>query len=245
MKIGFCFLIYDKIYNIDLWNKFFKNINKDKYGIYIHSKYTYQNKLENATVFENVIESKWADISLVYLIHFLFEEAILDGCHYLLLLSGDTIPLHNFYQIKKNLKQSIFSVQKNISHELKKFNLRSYNNLDQEIKNNIDFENYKKQNMFFGITKDDFIKIRKKKNIYIDLFKRCIVPDEFYFINLFYILNLKYKDNFIYISNNLSCTQSRLLDYRKINFRNVKNNNYLFMRKIINIPSEIVEKYLF
>ena len=162
-KIGFCFLIYDKIYNLELWNKFFNNIPIREYGIYIHAKEKYKNELKNAIVFENVIESKWADISLVYLTHFLFKKACLDGCEYFLLLSGDTIPLYNFYDIKKNLNYSIFSVQKNIPNEFREFNQRSYNNLNQIIKNKITFKNYKKQNMFFGITKNDFIKIKKKK----------------------------------------------------------------------------------
>ncbi len=38
MKIGFCFLIYDKIYNLNLWRPFFDNILNDAYAIYIHSK---------------------------------------------------------------------------------------------------------------------------------------------------------------------------------------------------------------
>ena len=37
-KIAFCFLIYDTINHEDLWFLFFKNVNKDKYNIYIHYK---------------------------------------------------------------------------------------------------------------------------------------------------------------------------------------------------------------
>ena len=37
-KLGFCFLIYDKINLEELWNIFFKNIYKKKYNIYIHYK---------------------------------------------------------------------------------------------------------------------------------------------------------------------------------------------------------------
>lgn len=246
MKIGFCFLIYDKIYNKGLWNKFFQNVPINKYGIYIHSKLKCDDKLKNALLFENEIESKWADISLVYLIHFLFRKAMKDGCDYFLLLSGDTIPLYSFYNIKKNLNQSIFSVQKkeNIPVVYKNFNKKSYNNLNIAIKNKIKYKKYRKQNMFFGITKNDFLKIKKKKE-YIEYFKKCIVPDEFYFINLFYILKLKYKDNYIYISDDLYRTQSRLLDCNKVNFREIKKNNYLFCRKIIYVPPKIVNKYLF
>jgi hypothetical protein len=37
-KLAFCFLIYDEINHEELWNIFFKNIDKNKYNIYIHYK---------------------------------------------------------------------------------------------------------------------------------------------------------------------------------------------------------------
>jgi len=39
-KIALCFLIYDKINNEELWWDFIKNIDKNKYNIYIHFKNT-------------------------------------------------------------------------------------------------------------------------------------------------------------------------------------------------------------
>ena len=37
-KIAFCFLIYDKINNEELWHEFFKNADQNKYSIYVHYK---------------------------------------------------------------------------------------------------------------------------------------------------------------------------------------------------------------
>ncbi len=37
-KIAFCFLIYDKINQETLWYDWFKNVDKNKYNIYIHYK---------------------------------------------------------------------------------------------------------------------------------------------------------------------------------------------------------------
>jgi hypothetical protein len=37
-KIAFLFLIYDIINLEELWNKFFLNVDKNKYTIYIHYK---------------------------------------------------------------------------------------------------------------------------------------------------------------------------------------------------------------
>jgi hypothetical protein len=38
-KIAFCFLIYDIINHEELWNKFFLDVDINKYNIYIHYKY--------------------------------------------------------------------------------------------------------------------------------------------------------------------------------------------------------------
>ena len=38
-KIAFCFLIYDIINHEELWNIFFKNVDANKYTIYIHYKF--------------------------------------------------------------------------------------------------------------------------------------------------------------------------------------------------------------
>ena len=38
-KVAFCFLIYDVINHEELWNIFFKNVDTNKYTIYIHYKF--------------------------------------------------------------------------------------------------------------------------------------------------------------------------------------------------------------
>ena len=53
--------------------------------------------LDNSKNYINIVETKWGHLSLVEVTHFIFREAYLDNCDYLLLLSGDTIPLGNFY----------------------------------------------------------------------------------------------------------------------------------------------------
>ena len=51
MKVAFCFLVYDQIYNLDLWNHFFSEIPSNQYSIYIHSK----NKFKYQPLFEKII----------------------------------------------------------------------------------------------------------------------------------------------------------------------------------------------
>ena len=246
-KIGFCFLIYDEIYNQKLWKEFFKNIPKNEYGIYIHSKKKINKDLPNSKNYINFIETKWGDISLVHATYFIFRQAFLDGCDYLLLLSGDTIPLGKFNYVKDHLNSSIFSVQpKQLNTEKQNnFNMNVYKRLGKQITNNIDFNNFKKQNMFFGITKEDYEKIYTVRDK-ICLFKNCCCPDEYYFINIFTLLNLKYKDNYIFVNNDSkSNTQSKLFKFDEIKYSSIKKENFLFVRKIRKIPSKFRIQYLF
>lgn len=246
-KIGFCFLIYDEIFNQKLWKSFFKNIPENEYGIYIHSKKKILKDLHNSKNYVNIIETKWGHISLVEATHFIFRQAYLDNCDYLLLLSGDTIPIGNFHYIKNHLNLSRFSIQpkKFNTEKQNNFNSKVYNKLGKQIKNNISFKNFQKQNMFFGITKKNYEKIYDVKNK-ICLFKNCFCPDEYYFINIFILLNLKYEDNYIFVNNDSkSKTQAKLFNYDKIKFKCIKDNNFLFVRKIRKIPSDFRIKYLF
>jgi len=247
-KIGLCFMCYDFIENINFWNIFFYDVPKNEYSIYIHTKNINLkntileidncNILENCIILENCMNTKWADISLVKASNLLFETALNDGCDYMLLLSSDTISLHDFEYLKNNLTESIFSIQNNPTPGQVAFNKKNYNKLFNNIKQNISFKEFKKQNMFFGITKEDFIKIN---NVYsIDKFKNLFAPDEYYFINMFIILNIKLSNkNYIYCSNILNKTCSQVFDFNtmdnSIDFLNEIKQNYLFLRKVKNI----------
>ena len=60
MKIlGLCFLIYDKINHEDLWSNWLKNIDTDKYRIYIHYKTNVKLKYFEQYKITNCIETTW------------------------------------------------------------------------------------------------------------------------------------------------------------------------------------------
>lgn len=98
-KIAFCFLIYDKINHESLWNSFFKNIDKNKYTIYIHYKnnknlrYFDTYKLSN----NKTIPTKWCGSSLVEAQLILLKEAIKDpNNHHFIFVSNSCIPVKSF-----------------------------------------------------------------------------------------------------------------------------------------------------
>ena len=239
MKIGFCFLSIDNIYNINLWKSFFKNISKNEYGIYIHSKKKITCELNNSKILNNTIQTKWGCISLVRASILLFTEALNDNCDYMILLSSDTIPLFNFNYIRNKLTCSMFYTKAEMTK--RQYSYKDYVTLPNEIKNKISFNNFKKQNMFFGITKSDFIIIINNNKT--DMFKEIQItgrPDEFYFINMFQLLNLKYKNyNFIFVNDNLQKTQAIDFKWELLDIEKIKKNKFLFLRKIKSVPHNI------
>ena len=112
-KLAFCFLIYDKINSEKLWDNFFKNIDKNKYNIYIHYKKNYQLKFFENFKLKKCLETKWGDISLVYAQNLLLKEALKDKDNqHFILISQACIPLKNFNHIYNflNTNFSYFNV---------------------------------------------------------------------------------------------------------------------------------------
>jgi hypothetical protein len=247
MKIAFCFLVYDQIYNLDLWNHFFSEIPSSQYSIYIHSKnkFKHQPLFEKNNIYTNALTTKWGDISLINATLFLFDKALKDNCDYFISLSADMIPLWDFNYIKKYFDSSLFSIQpKNLTTDFqKKFNYIRHNLLDENFKNKVPFNIFEKQNMFFSITKNDLLVIQK--NNLTDQFSRFTVPDEYYFVNLFTFLNLKYKKiNYIYVNTNPAYTSAIDFKYKDLNIKEIKKNNYLFLRKIKDVQGENLTNFL-
>ena len=107
-KIGFCFLIYDEIVLEELWNIFFKNVNPEKYGIYIHFKINKQLKYFEKYKLLNCVKTKYADITLIYAHNLLFEAALNDNCDKIISLSQSCIPFKSFDYIYKFLTKDDF-----------------------------------------------------------------------------------------------------------------------------------------
>lgn len=105
-KIAFCFLIYDIINHEELWNIFFKNVDANKYTIYIHYKFNKPLKYFEKYKLNNCIETKYADITLVKAQNLLLQEAIddKDNKHFIF-VSNSCIPLKSFEHVYDNLNE--------------------------------------------------------------------------------------------------------------------------------------------
>ena len=100
-KLAFLFLIYDEINFENIWHKFFINIDKNKYNIYIHQKNNFQLQFFNQYKINQIIPTSYqSHISLVLAFNRLIEEALKDpdNSHFIL-LSGSCIPAKPFNYI--------------------------------------------------------------------------------------------------------------------------------------------------
>jgi len=95
-KIAFCFLIYDNIHNEELWNLFFKNVDTNKYSIFIHYKNNLPLKYFEKYKLKECIQTKYGDVSIVHAHNLLFKHAYDDGCCKIISLSQSCIPFKSF-----------------------------------------------------------------------------------------------------------------------------------------------------
>ena len=99
--IGFVFVIGNRFNNIEIWNKYFSLLDKNKYKVFIHSKAAYKLKafgtLNNLTFDYIVVRTRrtwWGNI--LYAIQEVCIQALkIKELKGIITLSGDTIPIKN------------------------------------------------------------------------------------------------------------------------------------------------------
>lgn len=233
IKIAFCFLTYNKIVRFDIWNEFFKNIDNNKYIVYIHPKNQY--RIENYTfpytiVKNRVYTTSKDNISIVKATLRLLREAYSpENTHYIF-LSQSCIPIYSFnflYNFLSNIKNSIISC-------ILKNKMERYNDISIYLKKYISYEHFFKQQPNMILIREDVELLLK--NDYTDHFKNMQCPDEHYFINiLLNLYNKKILKNQTHFCNyHLNRTQA--LEYKNIDekfIKMIRNYGFLFMRKVI------------
>jgi hypothetical protein len=99
-KIAFCFLIYDIINHEELWNIFFKDVDKEKYTIYVHYKTQKQLKYFEQYKLTNCIETRYEDHTIPLAYNILFQAAYEDiDNNKFIIVSGACVPFKSFNYI--------------------------------------------------------------------------------------------------------------------------------------------------
>ena len=247
MKIAFCFLTYDIIIRYDIWNKFFNNVNINKYTVFIHPK----NMIENNNLYTfqyNIVKNRVAttskdNINIVKATLKLLEESFLfdNTITHFIFISQSCIPLYSFDKIYEVITKFQYSVISHINHNKKE----RYFQLSNVIKKFINYNNFIKQQPNMILIKNDVELLIK--NDLTDHFRFMTCPDEHYFINILphIFKKILIRKQISFCNNDLKKTQA--LEFKNVNknFINiVRNQGFLFMRKV-GKESFIDSKYLF
>ena len=184
-KIGFCFLIYDKINLEELWNIFFKNVDKNKYGIYIHYKTDKPLQYFDQYKLTNCIDTKYAHVSLVHAHNLLFRKAYDDGCYKIVCLSQACIPFKSFEHVYN------FLCKDNYGH----FNIAPQNTCFprcNHLLNYYDRNTIQKSSEWFILNRQICEIVIREDNTKINMmYENISAPEEHFFITSVFYNNLQ------------------------------------------------------
>ena len=192
-KIAFCFLIYDKIHNEELWYRFFKNIDPNKYNIYIHYKINTPLKYFEQYKLNNPIPTEYGDISLVKAHRLLFREALKDKDNYKFInVSNSCFPMKSFNHIYNELTKD------NKGHFIQQSRLM-IDHIFKELTPDIPEKYINKSSQWFILNREHAIIVTQQRiiNNYIDMF----APEEVFFITTLFQHG---KQNTLTLSPNIS-----------------------------------------
>lgn len=228
-KIAFLFLIYDIINLEDLWYIFFNNVDKNKYTIYIHYKNNVRLKYFETYKLKKCIETKYADISIVYAQNLLLSEALKDeNNQHFIFVSNSCVPFKNFQYIYDTLspEKSYFNLMS------KKFFIGNYKHLSKYIKK----QNIQKASQWCILNrKHSILMIMVMKNeYYLNTYKIVHAADEVCYITNIFVNNLQ---NEIIVTNFLATGATTFTNWSDM------VNNYKFLVKNTTKEKAILKSY--
>jgi hypothetical protein len=230
-KVAFLFLIYDILNLEELWHFFFKNVDKNKYTIYIHYKNDIPLKYFEEYKLQNCIETIYANISLVCAQNILLQEALKDeNNEHFIFLSNSCVPFKNFEFIynKLSVDKSYF----NIMPQGQCFPRCDY------LLNHIERKNIQKSSQWCILNrKHSNIMISYQTCDYIKLYKNIYAPDEICYITNIFINNL--QDEIITTPNvandATTFTNWEGMDYKFPSNRGLKNYTFISEEEILHL----------
>lgn len=231
MKIGFAFLIYDKIEKAPIWESYLKHHDCE---IRIHAK-----DKSNLDPFFlphciDTIPTHYGDISLTkaktLLLKKMFENTDV-SC--VILLSGTCFPVVSYSELEQSMENDPIS-------RIGDFTFNRSNHIHERSKKLkdpiIDKFHFKKQQENCIIMRSDYNKFKKHISYMIDQFKNLYAPEEHLFINMFEYYNIPYNNNVVCMPHKQRImTQAKNIDILNQEYINIaKKRNAFFIRKITN-----------
>ena len=229
-KLAFLFLIYDEINFENIWHKFFINIDKNKYNIYIHQKNNFQLQFFNQYKINQIIPTSYqSHISLVLAFNRLIEEALKDpdNSHFIL-LSGSCIPTKPFNYIYDFLNP-------NFSY----FNICPQEQCFPRANQTLQFIDKKfiQKSSTWCILNKKHANVLIKETFYINWFKDCYGADEHAYITSLFYHNLQ---NELITTPNIALNATTFtnwegMDYPYPSTNGLKNYDFISNEELMNI----------
>lgn len=222
-KIALCFLIYDKINHEQIWYDYLKNIDPNKYNIYIHYKTNKPLRYFNDYKLQNCIETCWGCLSIVLAQNLILKEALKDPLNqHFIWLSGSCIPIKTFNYVYNYLDV-------NYSYYNMFPNSQIFPRANYAL-NYIEKNKIKKANMASIINKKHAELFVNNDDNIKKWFKYVDVPDEHAYISLLYHYNLQ---NELILTDDIAAgaiifAQWRHMKNYKIFNKSIKINDYTY-----------------
>jgi len=245
-KIAFCYLIYDIINQEELWNNFFKNINKDKYNIYIHYKTNKELKYFNKYKLNNCINTNYTDQTIIHAYNILFKTAYeLDNDNYkFIIISQSCIPLKSFDYIYDHLTKD----NKGYFNECPV--IQCYPNCNNLL-NYIDKQYISKSHNWFILNRELILYLAYIEHDIIDiLYNDIYAPAEYFYYTFIKKNNM---ENHICITNNLSIDATTFTYWKGMDYvfdditlnglKNYSNINLIELEYLLNSKSLFGRKF--
>ena len=246
-KIAFLFLTKGN-HNCEIaWNLFFRNIPVSEYRIYCHPKtLPTQDFLKNNTLSSRT-PTRWGDVSLIRATLLLLKTAYQDKeNHYFILVSDSCIPIVNFTTLQETLFQTGRSIMawRHIQNRLDR-----YQKLPVNIRAKLSFNHFYSQHQWM-VLRRDHVKLAIQHSL-LDAFTAVHACDEHYFVSLFYLLGVLFKETDFLNRKVTYCDWSDVTAMHPKHFNSLDNQliwkahqkHCLFLRKVN--PHSQLGKYLY
>ena len=188
-KIAFCFLIYDKINLDELWKLFFKDVNKNKYNIYIHYKTDKPLVYFDKYKIQNCINTNYEDQTIPLAYNILFRHAYIDDVdnYKFIIVSGACIPFKSFDYIYTQLTKDEYGYF-NVSPKS-----QCFPNCDSLI-NSIDENFISKSHNWFILNRILVEKLCFDKDDILNLlYSKVYAPAEYFYYTFIKLMSLESK----------------------------------------------------
>ena len=183
-KIAFLFLTLDNPNFPNIWNYYFKG-NENKINIYIHPKYPELVTWKKKKIIKNLKKTEWGFIVSAYIE--LFKESIKNKDNVkFIIISESCIPIKPFNKLYKDLMYDLNeSIIKILPIHNYDWNERLSNEIKYKLKNKL-IKHYARMCL-----SRHHVKQLLHNNIYLNLFIKMHVGDEFFLSSIMPIQNFR------------------------------------------------------